>query len=50
MTMSDGTVLVGLFATPADAESENADELALGSIAASSLTPEQLEVANSNGN
>jgi hypothetical protein len=43
-----GQQLYGLFATEADARSENADELAIGTVAVGALTPNQRAIARAN--
>ncbi len=43
-----GKTIYGVFACPADARSIDADQLALGTVGASQLTDEQIEIARYN--
>lgn len=48
MSMSNGGTIYGVFDSEEDASSEHADELALGTVGASELTPAQREIAARN--
>lgn len=48
MTGTDGKQIVGLFSGESDARNIDADALAIGSVSADSLTPEQFQIAHDN--